>query len=185
MLARTVGAWMVDYRPYSLLLRLGTILLPILAGVLAWSYYHPLGSILTPKAAVVIPAPTSKAPNPTELAAEPADPADPAAVTSGAPAVAAGPAAATSAVLTRPVAPNTGAALGFAPDSQMPPTQVRPPAGTAATIPALPGTKQQPAPGREPSKARDTRKQEAAFTHRTIQKLDNEINRKLSIFRGC
>jgi hypothetical protein len=124
MLARTVGAWMVDYRPYSLLLRLGIILLPILAGVLAWSYYHPLGSMLTPKAAVVIPAPTSKAPNLTELAAEPADPA---AVTSGAPAVAAGPAAATPAVLTRPVAPNTGAALGFAPDSQMPPTQVRPP----------------------------------------------------------
>jgi hypothetical protein len=181
MLAGMVGASMVDYRPYSLLLRLGIILLPILAGVLALSYYHPLGSMLTPKAAAVIPAPAaSKAPNPTELIVVPADPA----VTSETPAAAAGPAAVTPAVSARPVAPNTGAALGFAPDTQMRPTQVGPGAGTAATMPTLPGTRQQPAPAREPSKAR-ARKQEAASTHRTIQKLDNEFDRKLSICRGC
>jgi hypothetical protein len=178
MLAGTVGASMVDYRPYSLLLRLGIILLPILAGVLAWSYYHPLGSMLTPKAAVVIPAPAaSKAPNPTELIVVPAD--------AVAPADAPAAAATSAAVPARPVAPNTGAALGFAPDTQMRPTQVGPGARTAATMPALPGTKQQPVSGREPSKARDARKQEAASTHRTIQKLDNEVDRKLSICRGC
>jgi len=60
---------MVDYRPYSLLLRLGIILLPILAGVLAWSYYHPLGSVLTPRAVVVIPAPVTIKTAPAELAA--------------------------------------------------------------------------------------------------------------------
>jgi hypothetical protein len=33
----TVGAWMAEERPYSLLIRLGVILAPILAGVLLWS----------------------------------------------------------------------------------------------------------------------------------------------------
>jgi hypothetical protein len=180
MLARMVGASMVDYRPYSLLLRLDMILLPILAGVLAWSYYHPLGSMLTPKAAAVIPAPaTGKTPNPTELAAEPADPVIP-----GIPAAAVDAAAPMPAAPLRPAPPNTGAALSFAPDSQMPP-QAGTGAGAAATLPAPPGTKQQPASGREHSKARDARKQEAASTHTTIQKLDNEINRRLSICRGC
>src|SRR5260370_41375646 len=62
-------------RPYSLLIRLGVILAPILAGVLLWSYYHPPASVFSPKPAVVIPAPlTASAPNPSELAAEPTEP---------------------------------------------------------------------------------------------------------------
>lgn len=36
---------MAEERPYSLLIRLGVILAPILAGVLLWSYYHPPVSV--------------------------------------------------------------------------------------------------------------------------------------------
>ena len=183
---------MVDYRPYSLLLRLGIILLPILAGVLAWSYYHPLGSVLTPRAVVVIPAPVTIKTALAELAAEPGDaasaPETPARVAVPARAPVASPAAVAPAVSAQGAAPRTGPALGFAPDRPIPPPM--PPqagigAGTAATMPAPPSAKQPPASGREPSKAAEARKPDATSANRTIQKLDNDIDRKLGICRGC
>ena len=47
---------MAEERPYSLLIRLGVILMPILAVILAWSYYHPPALVLSRKGPAVIPA---------------------------------------------------------------------------------------------------------------------------------
>ena len=184
---------MVDDRPYSLLLRLGIILLPILAGVLAWSYYHPLGSVLTSKAVVVLPAPVTPRTAPaSELAAEPADAAAvpetraPVAIPARAPVAIPAPTA--PAVSAQPAGPRIGPALGFAPDRPMPPPmppQASTGAGTAASMPAGPSAKQPPASGREQSKAAEARKQDANSANRTIQKLDSEVDRKLGICRGC
>src|SRR6266699_7203418 len=106
-----LSAAMAEERPYSLLIRLGVILAPILTGVLLWSYYHPPVSVLSRKPAVAIPAPLpANAPNPSELAAEPADPV----ATPGA-AAAAG---VTPAVSVDPTAPEAGAFRSVAPGSQ-------------------------------------------------------------------
>jgi len=170
-----LSAAMAEERPYSLLIRLGVILAPILAGVLLWSYYHPPVSVFSRKPVAAVPASvTTRAPNASELAAEPADPvASPgaAAAAVAAPASSAEPGGANSAL--RPVAAS----------SQKAATQSDPAANTPAPAPALSGSRQQPAPERP--KARDTRKQEAASAHKTIQKLDKEIDRKLSICSGC
>jgi hypothetical protein len=169
---------MAEERPYSLLIRLGVILAPILAGVLLWSYYHPPASVLSGKPAVVIPAPpTASTPSPSELAAEPVDP-----VANLGPAAAAGVTPATSA---DPAGPDAETFRTVATGSRVTAPQAGPPAGTAATSPAPAGPSQQPAPGRERPKAQDARKQEASSTHRTIQKLDKEIDRKLNICSGC
>lgn len=169
---------MAQERPYSLLIRLGVILAPILAGVLLWSYYHPPASVLSRKPAVVIPAPlTASAPNQSELAAEPADPvANP-----GAAAVA----AVTPTASADPTRPDAETFRTIATGSRATAPQVGPAAGTAAASPAPAAPRQQPAPGRERPKAQDARKQEASSTHRTIQKLDKEIDRKLNICSGC
>ena len=169
---------MAEERPYSLLIRLGVILAPILTGVLLWSYYHPPVSVLSRKPAVAVPAPlTASAPNPSELAAEPADPvANP---------DAAAAAAVTPAVSAAPAAPDAGAFRTVATGSQPAAPRGGAAASTAATSPALSGSRQQPAPGRERPKARDAREQEASSTHRTIQKLDKGIDRKLNICSGC
>src|SRR6266536_3968284 len=101
-----LSAAMAEERPYSLLIRLGVILAPILAGVLLWSYYHPPVSVFSRKPAAAVPASvTTRAPNASELAAEPADPvASPgaAAAAVAAPASSAEPGGANSAL--RPVA---------------------------------------------------------------------------------
>ena len=164
---------MAEERPYSLLIRLGVILAPILAGILLWSYYHPPVSVLSRKPAVAIPAPlTASAPNPSELAAEPADPvANPGAAAA---------AAVTPAVSADPAAPDAGAFRTVATGNQTAAPQGAP--SIAATSPALSRPRQQPAPGRERPKAH---KQEASSAHRTIQKLDKEIDRKLNICSGC
>jgi hypothetical protein len=168
---------MAEERPYSLLIRLGVILAPILAGVLLWSYYHPPVSVLSRKPAVAIPAPLpARTPNPSELAAEPADPA----ATPGAAAAA----EVTPAVSADPAAPDAGAFRSVAPGSQTAP-QGGAAASTAATPPALAGSRQQPAPGRERPKAPAVGKQEASSTPRTLEKLDKQIDRKLSICTGC
>ncbi len=169
---------MAEERPYSLLIRLGVILAPILAGVLLWSYYHPPVSVLSrkPAVAVAVPAPlTASAPNPSELAAEPADPvANPGTAAA---------AAVTPAVSTDPAAPDAGAFRTVATGSQTAAPQGAP--RTVATSPAPSGPRQQPAPGREHPKAPVAHKQEASSAHRTIQKLDKEIDRKLNICSGC
>lgn len=169
---------MAEERPYSLLIRLGVILAPILAGVLLWSYYHPPVLVLSRKPAVAVPAPlTARAPNPSELAAEPIDPA----ANPGAAAAAAVP----PAVSADPAAPDAGAFRTVATGSQTATPQGGAAASTAATSPALSGPRQQPATGREHPKAPVAHKQEASSAHRTIQKLDKEIDRKLNICSGC
>ena len=171
---------MAEERPYSLLIRLGVILAPILAGVLLWSYYHPPVLVLSrkPTVAVAVPAPlTASAPNPSELAAEPTDPvANPGAAA----AVAVPPA-----VSADPAPPDAGALRTVATGSQTAAPRGGAAAGTAATSPALSGPSQQPATGREHPKAPVAHKQEASSAHRTIQKLDKEIDRKLNICSGC
>jgi len=169
---------MAQERPYSLLIRLGVILAPILAGVLLWSYYHPPVSVLSRKPAVAIPAPLpASAPNPSELAAEPAEPvADPGAAAN---------AGVTPAVSVDPTAPEAGAFRSVTPGSQTTAPQGGAAASTAATPPALAGSRQQPAPGRERPKAPGAGKPEASSTPRTLQKLDKQIDRKLSICTGC
>ncbi len=168
---------MAEERPYSLLIRLGVILAPILAGVLLWSYYHPPASVLSRKPAVVIPAPlTASAPNPSELAAEPAEPvADPGAAAN---------AGVTPAMSADPTGPDAETFRTVATGSQTTAPQGGAAAGTAATSPAPSGPRQS-APGRERPKAPGPHKQEASSTHRTIQKLDKEIDRKLNICSGC
>jgi hypothetical protein len=169
---------MVDYRPFSLLIRLGVILAPILAGVLLWSYYHPPALVLSRKPAVAIPAPLpARTPNPSELAAEPADPV----ATPGAAAAA----EMTPAVSADPAAPDAGAFRSVTPGSQTTAPQGGTAASTAATSPALAGSRQQPAPGRERAKAPTAGKQEASSIPRTLEKLDKQIDRKLSICTGC
>jgi len=170
---------MAEERTYSLLIRLGIILAPILAGCLLWSYHHPPAAVFARKPAAAIPAPaTANARNPPELDAERADPvADPDAAA----------AVATPAISADPAAPDPGASRPIATGSRTTaaPAPVGAAASTAATSPALLGARQQPPPGRERPKARDARKQESASTHRTIEKLDKEIDRKLSICSGC
>jgi hypothetical protein len=176
-----VGGSMTEERPYSLLIRLGVILVPIVTGILLWSYYHSPGSVFSAKPAAVIPAPfTAGTPKPSEpvaeAAAEPAEPVEPpiAAATAFAPAPAVAPSTA---------GPGTKGFQGIA-TGQPAAAPGGPVASTAATAPAPPALKQA-APGRERTKAGETRKQEAASAHKTIQKLDKELDRKLSICSGC
>lgn len=173
---------MAEERPYSLLIRLGVILAPILAGVLLWSYHHPPVSILSRKPAVAIPAPLpASAPNPSELAAEPAEPTEP--VANPGPAAASG---VTPAVSADPAAPGVGAFRSVTPGSQTAaPQGGAAAASAAATPPALAGSRQQPAPGRERPKAPAVGKPEASSTPKTLQKLNKQIDRKLSICSGC
>jgi|GEM_PF-4855712 len=169
---------MAEGRPYSLLIRLGVILAPILAGVLLWSYYHPPTSVLSGKPAVVIPAPpTASTPSPSELAAEPADQVE----NPGAAAAA----EVTPAASADPAGPDAETFRTVATGSRATAPQAGPAAGTAPTSPAPAGPRQQPAPGRERPKAPSAHKQEASSTHRTIEKLDKEISRKLNICSGC
>jgi hypothetical protein len=175
---------MAEERPYSLLIRLGAILVPILAGILVWSYYHPPVSLLSPRAPSVIPAPlAATAPKASESADEPTDPiSGPAAVGASAP---------VPAVAPENVRPDPGTFRTIATGKQTSSGAPRapPPASTSgplATNPATPPTApQSAASGRERTKTRDARKQEPAPAHSTIQKLDKEIDRKLSICSGC
>ena len=167
---------MAEEQPYSLLIRLGVILGPILAGVLVWSYYHPPAAIFSPKKPSVTAAPVPvPAPNLSELAAEPAE-------TIADPVAAAAPVAMPAAAAFSE--PDAGGFRGAAM-----PKPVATPGGTVAsthaTPPAVLGPRQQSAAGPERRKARDARKQEAASAHKSIQKLDKEISRKLSICSGC
>jgi predicted component of type VI protein secretion system len=168
---------MADERPYSLLIRLGVILAPILAGALVWSYYHPPASVLSRKPAPAMPPLAASAPNPSELAADPAD-----AVANPAPPAAAVTMPATSADRSAPAPGGLRSVATGSPTATTKPGAV---ASTAATTPPIPGPPQQTAPGGERRKPRDIRKQEASSAHRAIQKMDREIDRKLSICSGC
>ena len=193
---------MAEQRPYSLLIRLGVILVPILTAILIWSYYDPPISMLSQKPAAVIPAPIpAKTASPFEPAPETADavsgPA--AAVTERA------PARATAPVVTEPArAPATVPAMAQQPDrrivgtirsiattSQMPPDTPAIPPSALFLSPTAPGpaaaaaASQSPVPGREPAQARDAGKPQPAAARGTTQKQDQEIDRKLSICRGC
>jgi hypothetical protein len=171
-----VGVLMAEERPYSLLIRLGVILAPILAGALLWSYRYPPAAVWTPKPPAVIPAPLAAgAPKPAEPAADAADP------------VANAASAATMTMppsFAEPSVPERGALRGVAAGSRTAATQPAA-AGPAATKPAMQGPPQPTTPPGDRRKAREVRKQEAASTHKAIQKLDKEIDRKLSICSGC
>jgi hypothetical protein len=181
---------MAEERPYSLLIRLGSILLPILAGVLVWAYYHPPAFLARNAPAVVTAPRPASVPNPSELAVQPADPI---AGQDASAAPAEMPAPAAAATMPAPAAttatPAPAATTARPPDPDLPgaaalrnstPVARAPAAQRMPAAPAAPVAAQPPTPG-----ARDIRKQEASSTPGTIEKLDKEIARKLTICEGC
>jgi len=193
---------MAEERPYRLLIRLGVILVPILTAILISSYYHPPG-MLSRKPAAVIAAPSAaKTASPFEAAPAMADavsdpaaraakpapaPADP--ISSAATLVTAPPRP--PAIARQPARPDAGAIRALATGSETPP---RPPAIPPSALslspagsvgPTAPAASQPAAPLREQTKARDAGKQQPAPRRGTIEKLDRELDRKLSICQGC
>jgi hypothetical protein len=167
-----VGDW-----PYHLFLRLGAILLPILAGIVVWSYYRGHAT-RPPRPTAAIAVPSTENPlksldltpelrageQPAPVAAAPSAGVSPALPTSFA-----GPSAAEAEAMRKANALAT------------PPGVAAPIRGAAR--PPRPATSGQPASTGNRPKARDARKEEARSV--SSQKLDKELDRKLSICSGC
>jgi hypothetical protein len=188
---------MAQERPYSLLIRLGILLLPILTAVLIWSYHHPPASMLAQKPAgvIVIPAP-AKGGAPFGPLPEAANPVSGPAPIGTAPPPVPAPASVSTrmsapAPAQQPARPDGANIRAPAMGSRTPPGSPAIPPSAMSLSPAAPApaiapfASQSEASGREQAKARDPRKRQPAGSGGAVQKLDKEIDGKLSICRGC
>ena len=166
--------------PFSLLLRLGGILLPVLAGILIWSYYGRPTLSQSARPNIIAISPANAPPQSVPLSSEAAAIPPPTAATAPAPSVPT-PVSMTSG-FAEP-SPVEAAAMG---NSDAVATtraaQPGPKGASGATPPAVPSARQAPAAAQQ-AKVPETRKQQAATAAQ--KKRDKEIDAKLSICSGC